>query len=90
MIDFTVAKRTQLRQKGELDRLFGVSYPMTNAYLKGKSYPRGKNRVHIAVTLDVLAELLKSGKLPLSEEKGIEARAKAVTKIHDFVKARKH
>lgn len=89
MIDFSVAKRTQLRQKGELDRLFGVSYPMTNAYLKGKSYPRGANRKHIDLTLTVLAKLLEAGKLPLSEGKSPESRAKAVAKLEEFIKRQK-
>ena len=89
MIDFEVAKRTQLRQKGELDVLFGVSYPMTNAYLNGKSYPRGANRERIDLTVQVLTKLLTSGKLPLPEDKSPESRAKALVKIREVVEKQK-
>jgi len=85
MIDFEVAKRSGLRQKGELDVLFGVSYPMTNAYLSGKSYPRGANRAHIDLTLQVLARLIEKGSLPLAEGKDMEGRAKAVEKIRGCI-----
>ena len=86
MIDFAVAKRTKLRQKGELDFLFNVSYAMTNAYLSDRSYPRGKNRKHIMGVVSVLLNLLRAGKLPLAESKDFEARKKAVEKINDFIK----
>ena len=88
-MDFDIAKRTQLRQKGELDQLFGVSYPMTNAYLSGKSYPRGANRTHISLALTVLDGLLKNGKLPLPEDKPPESRLKVVEKIKAFIQGQK-
>lgn len=87
MIDFSVAKKTQLRQKGELDVIFGVTFPMVNAYLQGKSYPRGANRTHIATVLQVLNKLLESGKLPLAEDKSSEARTAAVNKIKEYISA---
>lgn len=85
MIDFEIAKRSGLRQKGELDKLFRVSYPMVNAYLSGKSYPRGVNRVRIATVLDVLGKLCDSGKLPLAEGADQANRETAVTKIESCV-----
>ena len=85
MLNFEVAKRSGLRQKGELDILFEVSYPMINAYLGGKSYPRGPNRTHISIALDVLNALIDKGKLPLAEGKDTEGRAKAVKKIRECI-----
>tara|TARA_R110000868_G_C10956626_1_gene768119 strand:- start:4721 stop:4987 length:267 start_codon:yes stop_codon:yes gene_type:complete len=88
-MDFSIAKRSGLRQKGELDSLFGVSYPMINAYLNGKSYPRGANRIHIERALVVLQELITTGKLPFSEDKSSEARLKAVEKMKAIISAKK-
>lgn len=85
MIDFKIAKRSGLRQKGELDRLFKVSYPMVNAYLSGKSYPRGANRIRVALVLDVLARLCADNKLPLAEGSDQLARDTAVNKIEGCV-----
>lgn len=85
MIDFSVARKTQLRQKGELDAIFGVTFPMVNAYLQGKSYPRGANRTRITTILNVFTQLLESGKLPLPKEKSPEARVAAVNKIKEYI-----
>jgi len=89
MIDFSIAVQSRLRQKGELDVLFGVSYPMTNAYLNGKSYPRGANRAHIDFTMQILKALIDTGKLPLSPDRDAEQRAKAVLKIKDYIETKK-
>lgn len=85
MFDFEVVKKTKLKQKGELERLFGVSRPMVNRYMTGKSLPRGKNRAHTRTALNVLSKLLEAGKLPLSEDKDSAARAAAVEKIYSHV-----
>jgi transcriptional regulator with XRE-family HTH domain len=66
MLDFRIVKRTNLKQKGELDRLFGVSRIMVSRYMSGESLPRGANRKHISKAIDVLAEYLDNGKLPIS------------------------
>ena len=58
---------------------------MTNAYLSGKSYPRGANRVHIDLALKVLASLLEKGKLPMAEGKDTADRAKVVERIKDCI-----
>ena len=88
-MDFSIAKRSGLRQKGELDSLFGVSYPMINAYLNGKSYPRGANRIRIERALTVLQGLITAEKLPFSEDKSSEARMKAIDKMKAIVSAKK-
>lgn len=84
-LDFTVAKESGLRQRGELDVLFGVTYPMVNRYLKGKAYPRGKNREHIARVLGTVKALMDKGSLPFTDDKDKEYRTKAVAKIADFL-----
>jgi len=77
---FAVAKKSELRQRGELDQIFGVSYPMVNAYMTGRSLPtRSKKRVDVA--LKVIDALLDQGKLPFPEDKDKESRANAVAKI---------
>jgi predicted transcriptional regulator len=81
MLDFNVVKKTKLRQKGELDRLFGVSRIMVNRYLSGESLPRGANRKHISKTIDVMAELLEAGTLPIDEKTDENVRAQILAEI---------
>lgn len=85
MIDFNVAKKTQLRQKGELDLIFGVTYAMVNAYLGNRAFPRGKNRTRASVAVGVLNALLEQGKLPFAGDKTPESRAASVLKIKQHV-----
>ena len=81
MIDFAIARRAALTQKRELERLFKVSYPMVNAYMKDKSYPRGARRVYIEKVLAHVSKLLAEGTLPFSADMDSEDRLKAIDEI---------
>lgn len=87
-IDFEVARKSGLRQRGELDKVFGVSYPMVNRYLTGKSFPRGKQRRLISEAINVLSSLIEKGTLPFKEDRTEESRATAVEKISAYVAAK--
>ena len=90
MIDFNNVRKSGLRQRGELDKLFGVSYPMVNRYLTGQSFPRGENRRLINVAVKVIDTLVAQGKLPLPSDRDAEARSKAVDKISAFIQTKLH
>ena len=81
MLDFSIVKRTNLRQKGELDRLFGVSRIMVNRYLSGESLPRGANRKHISKTISVMSELLDAGTLPMDSTADDSVRQAVLAEI---------
>jgi hypothetical protein len=84
---FAAARKTELRQRGELDKIFGVTYPMVNAYMTGKSLPtRSKKRIDTA--LAVFNTLVEQGKLPFPEGKDKDSRANAVEKIAAHVAAK--
>ena len=87
LIDFDVVKKSGLRQRTELEELFGVTYAMVNRYMSGKSFPRGDNRRLISKTVHVIEGLLSKGQLPFSEDKDTESRLRAVKKIRAFVAA---
>lgn len=85
-IDFSVLKRTGLRQGGELDKLFGVTRVTVHAYFHGRTQPKGNQRAHAAMVVKVLETLLEKQKLPLPPEKDADARILAVRKISAYIK----
>ena len=81
MLDFKIVARTKLRQKGELDHLFGVSRTMVNRYMSGESLPRGPNRKRISKTISVMSELLEAGTLPVDEKTDDDVRKAILAEI---------
>ena len=81
MLDFNIVRKTNLRQKGELDRLFGVSRTMVNRYMSGESLPRGPNRKHISKTISVMSELLEAGTLPMDAKTDDSVRQAILAEI---------
>lgn len=80
-LDFSVLTKSGLRQKNELQQLFGASRLTVHGYVHGKGKPRGDNAARAAVVLKVLQALVEKGKLPLAATKTAEQRKEAVDKI---------
>lgn len=79
-----VLKSGQITQ-GEAAHLLRLSRVMVNRYVRKGAKPTGNNKSRYDRVCTVLAELIKSGKLPLSDEFDKAKRAKAVEKIKAFV-----
>ena len=85
---FNVIKRTGLKQQRELELLFGVSRLMVNRYIRGKASPGRHTAPRIELTLKVLADLERQGKLPLPESYDAERRMRAIEKLKVFIDQR--
>lgn len=88
MTELITLRRTGLKQRKELERVLGVSFPTVNGYINGKSYPRGANRRFILNTVKVLNELVDRRKLPLPLEYDEERRAQWVERLAIYVRRR--
>jgi len=88
-MNFAIVPRTGLRQKGELETLFGVTRPMVNQYLAGRCLPRGYRAERIQSVLAILASLVERGKLPFPASVDNEAKRKlAATKLAIYVESK--
>jgi hypothetical protein len=81
MFDFEVVKKANLRKKGELDTLFGVSRIMVSRYLHGGAIPRGDNRARIKKVIIVISKCVDQGILPFDDDVDEQTRKTVVSKI---------
>lgn len=85
MHDFTILKKTGLKQSGELDRIFNVSRITINKYWHHDGvkplFVRDSRRKRVERALKLLTILVERGTLPLDKGVSDEERHTFVDKI---------